>query len=137
MQNYGYPVGAKVLFVETDIDRVITIGEAGVVVESFAPNNGRDVELSDGRIVNVPTFYLKDATIHPLEVQDTRRGATALMIRVVIETEYNTTTNYYGPYTPADAQTVVTAIETRHPDYDCYIEHIINHNPLFSGISNR
>ena len=66
----GYPVGARVQFVETDIDRVINIGETGVVVESFAPNTGRNVQLADGRIVNVPTYYLQDVEPALVDISD-------------------------------------------------------------------
>jgi hypothetical protein len=57
-----FPVGTTVRFVKTDIARVITIGELGLVVESFAPNTGRNVRLGDGRVVNVPTWYLVEET---------------------------------------------------------------------------
>ena len=66
----GYLVGARVQFVETDIDRVINIGETGVVVESFAPNTGRNVQLADGRIVNVPTYYLQDVEPALVDISD-------------------------------------------------------------------
>jgi hypothetical protein len=38
---------------------LISDGQRGVVVTSFAPHDGRNVELADGRIINVSLWDLK------------------------------------------------------------------------------
>jgi hypothetical protein len=56
-----FPVGAAVEFVRVDVARDVWLGDVGTVVESFAPDAGRNVQLADGRTVNVPTSMLRAA----------------------------------------------------------------------------
>jgi hypothetical protein len=51
--EYTYPVGTSVTFLINDDVRRVENGDTGLVVESFAPQQGRNVKLWDGRVVNV------------------------------------------------------------------------------------
>jgi hypothetical protein len=66
MSAHPFPVGTPVRFVRVDVVRDVWIGDAGTVVESFAPDAGRNVRLeADGRIVNVPLVMLEEAPAEP------------------------------------------------------------------------
>lgn len=53
------PAGTAVTFLITDEVRRVVAGQDGTVVESFSPMVGRNVELADGRVVNVRTLDLE------------------------------------------------------------------------------
>jgi hypothetical protein len=47
-----YPVNTPICFLRDDTDDFWVEGQHGVVVESFAPNVGRNVQVEDGRVLN-------------------------------------------------------------------------------------
>jgi hypothetical protein len=76
MSAHPFPVGTPVRFVRVDVVRDVWIGDAGTVVESFAPDAGRNVRLeADGRVVNVPLEMLRRRPRSPRPTSPTTSSA--------------------------------------------------------------
>lgn len=57
-------LGSRVVFLNADSVRRVVPGQSGVVVWVADGGQGRDVQLADGRTVNVPVYELRDAPLH-------------------------------------------------------------------------